>query len=363
VGLRDHYRQYRAMTPREAADDVREQAGRRRSAALERVQPLDLSATTWPQLPPSAVVNAVTYAARRGLHRAPDPTAAALSGELRQRLGLTTGRVVVGNGAAQLLGAAVAALVGPGDELVTPWPAYPLPAMAARRAGGSAVAVTGRQPAALLEALTPRTRVVALCNPNDPTGAWLDRDAVGELLDGVGQRVVVLIDEALAEYAPDSAVELVQRHPRLLVVRTFSKAWGLAGLRVGYAVGGPDSEPLLERIAPELGVGELGQAGALEALRSTGAQLRRRVQGVRAQRERLAAALAQLGIDVPPSAANVLWLRAPGLDGAQLAGRLRAAGVIVADGAPLGDPARVRVAVHDAAASDRLLAALAGAVR
>jgi histidinol-phosphate aminotransferase len=367
MGLLDYYRQFEEQSPEEVSAELRERAAERRRKALERVDPIDLSVLTWPELPPSVVVNAVTYVARRGLHRYREPHAAELRSELDHRAGVPATRVVVGNGAAQLLGSAAQALLEPGDELVTPWPSYPLLPVLARRAGGSAVPVgveSGRPAQAALSALTDRTRIVALCNPNDPTGEWLDADALRALLSALPERVVVLLDEALVEYAPSSAAGLVEEFPRLLVFRSFSKAWGLAGLRIGYAIGGPGSEPLLERIEPELGVGELAQAGALEALRATEGIVAARAQAVRAERTRLAGELSDLGLDVAPSEANLLWIAARGLDGAHLAHELETrAKIRVAEGGRFGDAARVRVAVHDAAAGDRLRDALAAILR
>jgi histidinol-phosphate aminotransferase len=367
VGLLDYYRQFEEQSPEEVSAELRERAAARRREALSRVEPLDLSVLTWPELPPSVVVNAVTYVARRGLHRYREPHAAELRSELAHRLGVPDQRVVVGNGAAQLLGSAAQALLEPGDELVTPWPSYPLLPMLARRAGGAAVPVetaSGRPADAILSALTDRTRIVALCNPNDPTGEWLDETALRALLEALPERVVMLLDEALVEYAPASAAGLVETFPRLLVFRSFSKAWGLAGLRIGYAVGGPDSEPLLERLEPELGVNELAQAGALEALRATEGHVARRVEAVRAERERLAAELSTLGLAVAGSEANLLWIAADGFDGAGLAHALETrAKIRVAEGVRFGDPARIRVAVQDEAAGARLRDALAAIVR
>jgi histidinol-phosphate aminotransferase len=359
VGLRDYYRQFEAETPEETSRRLREEAQERRRRALARVEPVDLSSTTWPHLPPPAVVNAVTFAARRGLHRPPDPKAGELRAELAHRVGVPPSRVVVGSGASQLLAAAAEALLSPGDELVTPWPSHPLLPLLARRAGATAVPAPGFGVRAVLEALGERTRVVALCNPNDPTGAWLDEAALTELLGALPERVVVLLDEALVEYAPRSATRLVERFPRLLAVRTFSKAWGLAGLRIGYAVGGPESEPLLERIAPPGGVGELAQVGALAALRETEPVVERRVASVRDERDRLAAELRDLGLEVAPSEANLLWIAAPGLDGAGLADRLARAKVLVASGGTFGDDGHVRAAVHERERAERLRDALA----
>src|SRR6201999_726462 len=158
-------------------------------------------------------------------------------------------------------------------------PSYPLYPVMARQARAAAVPVPGFSVESILAAVTDRTRLIALCNPNDPTGELLPVDALAALLDALPERVVVLLDEALRDFvdaeAVDATLALLERFPRLLIFRTFSKAWGLARLRCGYAPGGPGAEPLLEQVAPELGVNELAQAGTLEALRSRGDTPRR----------------------------------------------------------------------------------------
>jgi histidinol-phosphate aminotransferase len=362
-----HYRQFEGMSEQEVSAQLRAASEERKRNALARVEPIDLSATTWPEYPPSTVVNAITYAARRGLHRYLDRHATALRSELAHALGVAEERLVVGGGAAQLLGAAAQALLEPLDELVTPWPSYGLYPAIAHRARGHAVPVPGFGAQAVLRAVNERTRLVALCNPNDPTGELVAVDELRALLAALPERVVVLLDEALRDFVDaeerDAALALLEEHPRLVVFRTFSKAWGLAGLRTGYALGGPGAEPLLERLAPELGLDELAQAGVLEALRSAGPVVARRVARVTAERARLTRALPALGLQVAASQANVLWIAAPGLDGAELSRRLAQGGVVVAPGGPLGDAGRVRAAIHDAPAGDRLLAALERAVR
>jgi histidinol-phosphate aminotransferase len=357
-----HYRQFEGMTPSEVSEDLRAQADERRRRALARVGAIDLSTTTWPEYPPPTVVNAITYAARRGLHLYLDRHANELRSELAHALDIEPERLVVGDGAAQLLGAAAQALLEPLDELITPWPSYGLYPVMARRARGHAVPVPGFGAEPILRAVNERTRLVAVCNPNDPTGELMRVDELRSLLAALPERVVVLLDEALRDFVDaeprDAALALVDEFPRLLVFRTFSKAWGLAGLRVGYAVGGPGAEPLLAQLEPELGLNELAQAGALEALRHASGVVARRAATVAAERSRLLAAVRALGIEAAPSQANVLWLRAAGVDGGELARRLQRDGVIVASGAPLGDGDRVRAAIHGREAGDRLLRAL-----
>ena len=189
--------------------------------------------------------------------------------------------------------------LAPGDELLTPWPTYPLYPLLARRCGAQAVPARGARLEALVGAVTPRTRLVMLCSPNDPTGEVMSTEILRALLEELPERVVVVLDEALVDFTTshprDAALALLEDHPRFVVVRTFSKAWGLAGLRCGYALGGPGAEPLLERLAPPLGVGELAQAGALEALRSTADLVARRARTVAVERDVLTRRLRSLG--------------------------------------------------------------------
>lgn len=362
MGLLDHYRQYEAMPEEEVNAQLKAAADERRRHELARVEPLDLSATTWPGLPDARVVNAITFAARRGLHRMPERHATPLRTELAHRHGLAVGRVVVGDGAAALLTAAAQALLEPGDELITPTPSYGLYPAMARRARGSAVPVAGYGVEPILAAVNERTRLVALCNPNDPTGELLGVDEVRRLLTALPERVIVLLDEALRDFVdaedPDATLALLEDHPRLLIFRSFSKAWGLAGLRCGYALGGPGAQDLLALLEPDLGVNELAVAGALEALRSTTPVIARRVATVAAERASLHDELLARGLEVTPSQANLLWAALPGVPGAELAARLERHGVTVAPGGALGDAARIRVAVHELATGDRFLRAL-----
>jgi histidinol-phosphate aminotransferase len=363
-GLLGYYKQFEGLSEEEINADLREQAAERRAKALARVEPLDLSRTTWPDYPHPAIVNAITFAARRGLHRYLDRSSAELRSELAHRHGVAEGRLVVGDGVAQLISEAAAALLEPDDELITPWPSYALYPVVARHARGVAVPVAGFSVDGILEAVNGRTRLVALCNPNDPTGELLGVDELARLLEALPERTVVLLDEALRDFADaeplDATLALLERFPRLLIFRTFSKAWGLAGLRCGYALGGPGAEPLLEQLAPELGVNELAQAGALEAVRTVAGVIERRRATIAAHRDRLTAELRERGLDVGASQANVLWLPAPGPHGgSDLAARLDRAGIVVQTGNGVGAPDRVRLTVpHRPEDVDRLLRSL-----
>ncbi len=362
MGLLDYYKQFEGLSEEEVNSELREQSAERKRKALTRVQTLDLSHTTWPDLPHPDIVNAITFVARRGMQRYPHTRGSQLRTHLALRHSVDPGRLIVGNGSAELLSAATRALIEPGQVLVTSWPSYPLFPIMARRAHGQAVPVSGDVDELLKAVGEHDTRVVAIASPNDPTGELLPVGELERLLGGLPDNVALLLDESLVEFADaqptDASLALLETHPRLLVFRSFSKAWGLAGLRCGYALGGPGSEDLLAELEPDLGVSEISQAGALEALRSCTGLMQKRVKRVANERTRLITALRQRHFEVSDSQANFLWVAHPTLDGAEISTRLARAGVLVAAGGALGEPRHVRIAIHDDASSTRLLSAL-----
>jgi histidinol-phosphate aminotransferase len=227
----------------------------------------------------------------------------------------------------------------------------------AAHAGANPVPVTDRQ---VTDALNERTKAVVICNPNDPTGSYLTSSALRDLLSTLPDDLTVLLDEALIHFQDtedqDACLRLVDDFPRLLVVRTFSKIYGLSGLRAGYAVSS-DSH-LLAAVAPVLGINEMTQAAVEYALRTGDAEIERRRQAVARERTVLTDRLRELGADVTDSQANFLWIRVRELTGDQLANGLRKQGVIVAPGGPLGEDHHVRAAIRDEPASNRLLQAI-----
>ena len=231
--------------------------------------------------------------------------------------------------------------------------------MAARAGGRPVAAADARE---LAGAVTERTRLLVLCNPNDPTGEYLAADAIASIASDLPERVLVVVDEALVQFQdaepPDAVLRLTDALPNLFVVRSFSKIYGLSGLRAGYAVGPAGSAGVLDAISPVLGVNALTQAAVSQALKIGGSQLERRRSTVIRERSRLLDALRELPVETTESQTNFVWLAAEGRSGAELAARLRQEGVIVAPGGPLGADDHVRATVLDAAATDRLLAAL-----
>jgi histidinol-phosphate aminotransferase len=362
MGLLDYYRQFEGMPEEEVNRGLREEADERKRRALARVETLDLSQTTWPELAHPRIVSAITFTAQRGMQRYPHLRGSALHDELALRHKVDSGRLILGNGAAELLSSATRALVAPGQRLITTWPSYPMYPIMARRAHGRAVPVTGGIDALLQAARENDTRVIALASPNDPTGELLSTTELSRLLDGLGEGVAVLLDESLVEFADsqptDSSLDLLEHHPQLLVFRSFSKAWGLAGLRIGYTLGAPGSEELLAELAPDLGVSEVSQAGALEALHSCTELIAERVRLISQERVALTAALRKRHFEVTDSQANFLWAAHPSLDGGELVARLARAGVLVASGDALGEPRHIRISLRDTAASTRLLQAI-----
>jgi histidinol-phosphate aminotransferase len=295
------------------------------------------------------------------LNRYPHLRGSELRNELAERHGVGPARLILGNGAGELLSSATRALIAPGQLLLTSWPSYPLYPIMARRAHGRAVPVSGGVDALLHAVHEQDIRVLALANPNDPTGEFLAVAELQRLLDGLQHGVAVLLDESLVEFADaqpvNASLALLEDHPQLIVFRSFSKAWGLAGLRVGYALGGPGSEELLAELEPDLGVSEASQAGALAALRDSPGLLERHVHTVHRERPRLTAGLRERGFEVTDSQANFLWVAYPSLEGGELAARLARAGVLVAAGGALGEPRHVRIGIRSSLASERLLAA------
>jgi histidinol-phosphate aminotransferase len=360
VGFRDYYRQFDDIDEAALNLERRERRRREKQAALERAPDIDLAGTEWPDLPYSEIVNAAIARARGRVNGYPDRHATAARRLLAERHGLEPDRIALGNGAAELLHSAALALLSAGDELVMPWPSYPLYPLMASRAGARPVAVPDLD--ALRAALTDHTRVVVLCNPNDPTGTYLRAETVAGLASDLPDHVHLLVDEALVQFqdveAPDSVLRLVDAFPRLLVFRTFSKIYGLSGLRAGYAVGSNASSRILDAIAPVLGVNALTQSAVDQALKIGGPEVERRRVTVIQERGRVLKALRDLPVAVSDSQANFVWIAAEGMSGSLLASRMREEGVIVAPGGPLGADDHVRAAIRDPASSGRLLSAL-----
>jgi histidinol-phosphate aminotransferase len=335
---------------------------RDRPGALERYV-FDLSSTEWESPPGGDVVSAAVFAARGSVNKYPDHTATRVRRLLAEHHDIRTKQIVLGNGAGDLLQTAARTLLSRGDELVTPWPSYPLYPLMANRVGARPVPVTlddGHvDQEAILATVGERTRVLVIGNPNDPTGTYLESAAIAELLSHLPAQVYVLLDEALVHFQDreeaDACLRLVHEFPNLIVFRSFSDAYALSGLRAGYAVGSVDAAPLLESLAPVGGVNSVTQAAVEAVLLQGDGYLSKSRETVIAERNRFGQALASLPFHCPSSQAHFVWLRANNMSGMELAEALRRGGVIVFPGTALGDAEHVRATLKSAAGTDRLL--------
>jgi histidinol-phosphate aminotransferase len=366
MGLLDYYRQFDDMSEAEVSERLLRKRDEERAKAIAHIPTMDLSSTEWPDFPNSEVMNASIFVARGRINGYPDRHAEKLRRSLAERHRVEAERIVVGNGAAELLQAAAYALLGGGGDLVAPWPSYPLYPLMAARAGGRPVAVDmvddRVDPRRTLAAIGDDTRALVICNPNDPTGTYMRADDLAHLLGQVPGHVHVLLDEAFVQFQDvedeDACLRLTDAFPRLTVFRTFSKAYGLSGLRIGYAIGSRDSADILARIAPVLGVNALSQAAADYAVGIADREIDQRRRLVAEQRAALMEELPKLGVEVAPSQANFVWMKVEGISGAELAARLERERVLVAPGGPLGADDHVRAAVRGPNEASRLLLAL-----
>jgi histidinol-phosphate aminotransferase len=360
LGLLDYYKQFEDVDEEELNKVRRARRAREKALALEQVPELDLSGTEWPELPNAEVMNASIFTARGRINGYPDRHAEDIRRVLARVHEVEPERIVLGNGAAELLQSAALALLGEGDELLTPWPSYPLYPLMAARAGGKPVAVS--DVSELVGAVTDRTRLLVLCNPNDPTGGYLTAEQIASIASSLPERVHVLVDEALVHFQDaepvDAVLRLTDAYPRLAVIRTFSKIYGLSGVRAGYAVGSNASTKLLDAMSPVLGVNALTQSAVAQALKIGGPEVASRRASVIRERAHVMEVLADLPLEVSPSQANFVWIAAEGLSGFELANRLSKEGVLVAPGGPLGADDHVRATIRDGAATERLLAGL-----
>jgi histidinol-phosphate aminotransferase len=269
--------------------------------------------TPFPLLP--SVVEAVA-AALADSNRYPDPGAVRLTEALAAKHGISTDRIAVGCGSVQLVQELVEISCDAGDEVLFGWRSFEAYPTLTTVAGAVPVQVpltaAHLDLPAMAEAVTPRTRLVLLCSPNNPTGPALHAADVETFLDAVPEHVVVVLDEAYAEFVDDplavDGTQLLDQHPNLLVLRTFSKAYGLAGLRVGYALAGSAAVAgALRQVHLPFAVSVAAQAAALASL-EVEPQLLEQVAQIVAMREPLRQDLLAIGWDVPPTQGNFVWL-------------------------------------------------------
>ncbi len=279
---------------------------------------IKLASNETTQGPLPSVREAIAEAAG-GVNRYPDIRATALVESLAKKLGVAPENVAAGNGSVALCQEVVQITCGPGDEVIFAWRSFEAYPIIVRVTGATPVQVPLTSDHvhdldAMLDAITERTRLIFVCNPNNPSGTVVQRDKLVAFLDAVPPNVLVVLDEAYFEYTrPDAAgnhtdgVEIARGRRNVIVLRTFSKAYGLAGLRVGYAVADPEVITALSKVRIAFAVSTIAQQAALASLEAS-AELLARTDALIAERDRVRDALVSGGYDVGVSQSNFIWL-------------------------------------------------------
>lgn len=321
---------------------------------------------------PDPPLDAVVAAAQRavaGANRYPDPSNSELKRALSDRYGVPAARIAIGNGSCDILLAAGEALLEPGAELVYAWPSFSVYPHLAAASGARAVTVSlGEDQCHDLDAMaaeiTAATRLVIVCNPNNPTSTALPFGEIAAFAERVPRHVALIVDEAYCEFNmlddPDTTLDLLKRHSNLVLLRTFSKVYGLCGLRVGFALCGSDDLPrAVDQVRQPFFCNVAAQAAAVEALRHQDA-VAERVERAIVARVELESGLGDLGIEPAASQANFCWLDLPlTADESEVVRGLAERGVIVRAGGALGRRGALRVTYGTPAQNVRFLDALA----
>jgi histidinol-phosphate aminotransferase len=311
-------------------------------AAAEDAFKLSSNENPYPPLP--AVIDAIRSV---DFNRYPDASSARLRDRIAGRWGVDPQQVIIGPGSVTLLAYLIWATCTPEDAVLYAWRSFEGYPLVAAAAGVESIQVPNRPDgghdlAAMAAVLTPRTRLVLLCTPNNPTGNAIGREEFEAFMAAVPRTVLVVLDEAYAEFVTDEDAvrgpDVLPLHPNLVVLRTFSKAYGLAGLRVGYAIGPEYVIDGLRAVALPFGVTEVAQTAALASLDDE-PELLERVGHIVARRDRIRAGLLEQGWAVPEAQGNFVWLPT-GDRTAEAAAHFERAGLIVR---PLGDGVRISI--------------------
>ena len=296
------------------------------------------------------------------VHLYPDGASFDLRARLAKRLGVDPSQFVFGNGSSEVLELLAKTLLGPGDRVVYPWPSFAMYPLVVQGMGAEGVAVAlnaalEHDLPAMLGAIDSSTKMVLICNPNNPTGASIGATAFDGFMEKVPADVVVVVDEAYAEFAlrddfPD-VLGWIARRPATIMLRTFSKVYGLGGLRVGYGVAGAELADYLQRARHPFNVNRVAEVAAVAALEDTeymASSVRANTEG----RAKLGQALVKMGYEVWPSDANFLLVRI----GSEVYEPLLRQGVIVRPMDGFGLKGCIRITVGTPAANERVVAAL-----
>jgi histidinol-phosphate aminotransferase len=324
-----------------------------------------LASNESPFPPHPKVVEAIARTAT-AMNRYPDPDATLLRRRLAERYETDPSRVAVGNGSCEILLAAADALCEPGAEILYAWPAfsmYPyLPALTgAREIRVPLAAGAVHDLEAMAAEVTAATQLLLICNPNNPTATHIPAAEVAAFCERIPPHVTVILDEAYIEFQvnddPDATLDLLADFPNLVVQRTFSKCYGLAGLRVGYAIGSSAFRAAVDAVRQPFSVNALAQAAGAEAILHQDDVLLR-VEGAIAERLRVEEALREMGLQTADTQANFSWVDLGDADEKAVVAGLAEREVAVRAGTPLDGPGHIRVTYGAPEENDRFLAGL-----
>lgn len=316
--------------------------------------------------PPHPKVVEAIAAAAGAMHRYPDPDATLLRRRLAERFDTDPSRVAVGNGSCEILLAAAEALCEPGDEILFAWPAFSMYPYLPALTGAREIRVPlGEGETHDLDAMaaevTAATQLLLVCNPNNPTGTHIPAAEIAAFCERVPSHVTIALDEAYVEFQtdddPDASLDLLADFPNLVVLRTFSKCYGLAGLRVGYALGSSKFRAAVDAVRQPFSVNALAQAAGAEAILHQDDVLRR-VESTIAARLLVEEGLRELGLRTAETQANFSWVDLGEADEAEVVAGLAEREIAVRPGTPLGDPGHIRVSYGSGAENDRFLRGL-----
>jgi histidinol-phosphate aminotransferase len=319
--------------------------------------------TPWGPLP--AVAGALQGQIER-LNRYPDPGKTLLRQRIADRCELPASRVAVGNGSCEILMSAAEALLEPGAELIYAWPSFSIYRHVAAQSGARAIEVPldaeqRHDLDAMAREVTAATRLVLICNPNNPTATAVPVEAIDAFMTDLPRHVAVILDEAYVEFNalqdPGDSLDLVRRHPNLIVLRTFSKVYGLCGLRAGYALGPEEFRLAVDRVRQPFSVNALAQAAAAEAIRHQD-EVTRRVEATIVERAWLEVELEDRGLTTTDSQANFVWVDLGEREEPPIVDGLAQRGVIVRSGAALGGDGHLRVTLGTRHQNERFVTAL-----
>jgi histidinol-phosphate aminotransferase len=316
--------------------------------------------------PPHPKVVEAIEAAAGAMNRYPDPDATLLRRRLAERFETEPGRIAVGNGSCELLLAAAEALCEPGAEIVYAWPSFSMYPYLAALTGAREIRVPLAEGEvhdleAMAAEVTAATQLLVVCNPNNPTATHIPSAEIAAFCERIPAHVTIVLDEAYIEFQanddPDRTVDVLGDFPNLVLMRTFSKVYGLAGLRVGYAIGSAKFRAAVDAVRQPFSVNALAQAAGAEAVLHSD-DVARRVESTIVERVRVESGLDELGIAHAESQTNFSWLDLGGADEGEVLAGLEQRQIAVRPGKPLGDPGHLRVSYGTAAENGRLLAAL-----